>query len=881
MNDKPIEIRQAYADHDREVTVSNIQVGCLVGMILMPAGFTLDWFVYPQHFWKFLGLRLICSLLIGVFWLVVRSSWGRRRHRALGVTLAMFPSACIALMIQQTDGWNSPYYAGLNLVLLVVGLILHWTFKESVVAVLLVTGMYVVACAANPSPPLPGVMFNNFYFIVLTGMVVVTGSYFQSRLRQREFEATFELNRSRQELEASNRKLIELDEVKSRFFANISHELRTPLTLLLAPLESLMAQSAHNLGGQEREWLQTMQNNGMRLLKLINDLLDLVRLEDGKLRLKIEQIDMAAFLNGLGTSVRKVAEDKGVKLSVDMQGAVPPLAADRDKLEKIILNLLFNAIKFTPPGGRVTVAARREEDTMILEVSDTGIGIAADKLRHVFDRFWQADTSSQRKHQGAGIGLALVKDLVEAHGGKVEVQSTEGSGTTMRVRLPLQTPGHIETTTGSPTEKSIVDEPAPDNAWLDNLYRRAELFPSMTSPRDAILPAEMPRTHGRRPTVLVADDEPDMLRFLKSQLSRHYEVIDAVDGQQAIDKAAQYLPDIVLVDMMMPEKDGLQVCRELRERTSTRLIPAIMLTARADEPTKIAALSSGANDFLPKPFSGTELHVRIRNLIQAHELQRNLARQNKILEATLDQLKETETQLVQAEKMAGLGRMSAGIIHEINNPLNYAKTGLHALKGLGTELPEDRRALFAEIIKDIQEGVDRVKNIVSDLRTFTHPKADHHEWMPVNPAVTSALRFLSHELKDVQVTLEVPEDFSVWGNHNKMVQVLVNLLQNAIDAMKSRPEGSAPSRLEIRGVESGKRRHLILRDNGPGMTEEVQLKIFDPFFTTKDVGQGMGLGLSICYRIMEEHQGRILVKSEPGRFCEFTLEFPIEVPHST
>jgi len=192
--------------------------------------------------------------------------------------------------------------------------------------------------------------------------------------------------------------------------------------------------------------------------------------------------------------------------------------------------------------------------------------------------------------------------------------------------------------------------------------------------------------------VLIADDEPDMLRFLKSQLTAHYQVIEAVDGQQAINKSAQFLPDLILLDMMMPEKDGLQACREIRQHTPTQSIPVVLITARADEETKLAALEAGASDFLPKPFSTTELHVRVKNLVDYHQYQLKLSRQNQVLESTIDQLKETETQLVQSEKLASLGRMSAGIIHEINNPLNYATTGLYSLRNKGKYLAPNRRA---------------------------------------------------------------------------------------------------------------------------------------------------------------------------------------------
>jgi C4-dicarboxylate-specific signal transduction histidine kinase len=326
---------------------------------------------------------------------------------------------------------------------------------------------------------------------------------------------------------------------------------------------------------------------------------------------------------------------------------------------------------------------------------------------------------------------------------------------------------------------------------------------------------------------------------------------------------------------MMPEKDGLQACRELRERTSTQTIPIILLTARADEETKVAALSAGASDFLPKPFSTTELHVRIKNLVESHQYQVKLAKQKTVLENTIDQLKETETQLIQTEKLASLGRMSAGIIHEINNPLNFATTGLFTLRNKCKHIAPEQQDEYRDILQDVEEGIKRVKNIVSDLRTFSHPDAESRDQVEVAEIVSSALRFLSNEWKDrVQIEQHLPEHQTIWANKSKLIQVLVNLLQNSIDAMKEKKfENEKPS-IWIEGrVENGKSL-LILRDNGMGIENKHLDKIFDPFYTTKDVGQGMGLGLSICYRIVQECDGRIGVRTEPGKFCEFTLEFP-------
>jgi C4-dicarboxylate-specific signal transduction histidine kinase len=262
-------------------------------------------------------------------------------------------------------------------------------------------------------------------------------------------------------------------------------------------------------------------------------------------------------------------------------------------------------------------------------------------------------------------------------------------------------------------------------------------------------------------------------------------------------------------------------------------------------------------------------------------MQRKLARQNQILESTLEQLKETETQLVQSEKLASLGRLSAGIIHEINNPLNYAKTGLYTLRRKGQYLEEKQREDFEDILKDVEEGVTRVAQIVGDLRAFTHPSSEAYAMIPVDKVVTASLRFLSNEIKNgVVVESDIPPDMLVRADHNKLTQVLINLLQNSLDAMKEKNFDDEKPTLHFEGQIDGTVSRLIIRDNGPGIRPEVRDKIFDPFFTTKDVGKGMGLGLSICYKLMHDHGGDIKVRTELGKFCEFTLEFPNKVQQS-
>jgi C4-dicarboxylate-specific signal transduction histidine kinase len=226
--------------------------------------------------------------------------------------------------------------------------------------------------------------------------------------------------------------------------------------------------------------------------------------------------------------------------------------------------------------------------------------------------------------------------------------------------------------------------------------------------------------------------------------------------------------------------------------------------------------------------------------------------------------------------MASLGRMSAGIIHEINNPLNFATTSLFTLRKKAKHIASEQQAAYEDTLKDVEDGIARVKNIVSDLRMFTHPSSDDQDQVDASEVVASAMRFLSNELKDkVNIEQKLVEQQTVHANKNKLIHVFVNLLQNSLDALRNKPfnNGETPT-IWIEGrVENGLS-CLIVRDNGPGIAAEHLDKIFDPFFTTKDVGEGMGLGLSICYRIMQESQGRISVKTEVGKFSEFTLEFP-------
>ncbi|MCS7090947.1 MAG: ATP-binding protein [Verrucomicrobiota bacterium] len=268
--------------------------------------------------------------------------------------------------------------------------------------------------------------------------------------------------------------------------------------------------------------------------------------------------------------------------------------------------------------------------------------------------------------------------------------------------------------------------------------------------------------------------------------------------------------------------------------------------------------------------------LRVREFRNRYELDHR----KKELEEALTRLREAEAQLIQQEKMASLGVLSAGIIHEINNPLNFAATNLYALRKRVATMPPEQRKAVEEIVADVEDGLSRVRDIVADLRTFTHPEVESLEAVDVAEAVQAALRYLSGETPDgVRIDVHIAPGLAVRASRNKMVHVLINLVENSLDALRRKTFGGETPSIRITGCQEDDRIRLEVWDNGPGIAPEHLGRVFDPFFTTKDVGEGMGLGLSICYRLLQECGARIRVESDPGQFCRFILEFPRPEPH--
>lgn len=426
--------------------------------------------------------------------------------------------------------------------------------------------------------------------------------------------------------------LAELDRAKTIFFSNVSHEFRTPLTLMLGPLEDLLIDTEDPVSPGQRERLEVMQRNGLRLLKLVNALLDFARIEAGRIQARYAPLDLATVTADLAGAFRSLVEKAGLELRVEsppLTGLSEPVYVDREMWEKIVLNLLSNAFKFTFDGSiSVTVRAVRDGKTEAVElaVKDTGTGISAAELPRLFERFHRVDGARSRTYEGSGIGLALVQELVHLHGGTIRVESEEGAGTTFFVRLPVGA-SHLpadrimsELWAAPPVFPTVSANAYVEEAgrWLpDGQLDSVSTIDGLASPLVLHETARIPggKNRAARPArILIADDNADMREYLRRLLSESYTVETAANGKQALEaifRAGRPLPDLVLADVMMPELDGFALIREVRAHPQTVAMPVMLLSARAGEEATLEGLDAGADDYLVKPFSSREMLSRV------------------------------------------------------------------------------------------------------------------------------------------------------------------------------------------------------------------------------------------------------------------------------
>ncbi|MDC7831076.1 MULTISPECIES: ATP-binding response regulator [Pseudomonas] len=496
--------------------------------------------------------------------------------------------------------------------------------------------------------------------------------------------------------------LAELDRAKTAFFSNASHEFRTPLTLMLGPLEDMLARPDRTAGEPRvgRQELELIQRNGQRLLRLVNSLLDFSRMEAGRMRASFAPLDLALYTAELASSFRSAMARAGLAFGIDCGPLDEPVWVDRDLWEKIVLNLVSNAFKYTL-AGEVRVSLRRQDGCAVLAVADSGVGIPQSELGRVFDRFHRIEGQIGRTHEGTGIGLALVKDLTELHGGEVRVTSQIGVGTTFEVWLPF---GHAHLPEANRVSATQVSTATRADTFVAEALRWLpdEPLPSAPVTRDE----QVGGGQGRGERIVLADDNADMRGYVERLLKESgYQVEAVADGRAAVEAVQRQLPALVLSDVMMPVLDGFGVLRALRSDEGTGQVPIILLSARAGEEASIEGIAAGADDYLVKPFSARELIARVEGAMRLARLRRETAdalrQANEVLEIRVrERTRERDQLWAYSHDLIGIAD-SRGIWVSINpawtRTLGWAVDEIIGKTSEWLEHPEDRQRTRQEI----------------------------------------------------------------------------------------------------------------------------------------------------------------------------------------
>ena len=695
-------------------------------------------------------------------------------------------------------------------------------------------------------------------------------------------ERGVQLETALEELSQVYERTKQLEELKTQFFANVSHELRTPLALIMGPLERWTG--AAELPPAARRDLEMAGRSARTLLKHVNDLLDVSKLEAGKMEAAYAQVDLARLVRLTAAHFDGLAAERGIAYQVEAPQALPA-QLDPALTERVLLNLLSNAFKFTPERGGVRVALSAEGEEARMVVSDSGPGIPADFRPSLFQRFRQAEGGSTRRFGGTGLGLAIVKDFVTLQGGTVAAGDAPGGGAQLTVTLPLTAPQGAPVRAEGPAEAAGSTPVA--------LQALEEL-------RTRIAATEAGAAAPELPLVLVVEDNPDMNRFLGDALGPEYRCERAFDGQEGLRKARELRPDLVISDVMMPLMSGDQMVEAMRADPRLDAIPVVMLTARADDELRLKLLREGAQDYLVKPFSGEELRARVRNLVtmkrardvlqreldlQVQDLER-LAREatsrKRELETALETVRVARDHAEQASQLKS--NFLSLVSHELRTPLSTLLLQLELLQRQEQADGGDKAEKARKGLERMHSSVRRLMDMMGSLLDFARVESGRVVARPEAvdlPALAGeVLAELQPQAERKQLELRLvcaPGVGTIPSDPRLLRTVLLNLVGNGVKfteagevALELGPAGAGP------GVE------LRVRDTGPGIPPDRQALVFLPFEQLEGIQSkqtpGFGLGLAIVKELVAALGGRIALSSDPGAGATFTVWLPPDGP---
>ena len=658
------------------------------------------------------------------------------------------------------------------------------------------------------------------------------------------------------------------NEFQRRFFANVTHELRTPLTMILAPLEGMLAGEFGPLTPNQKSYLEAGRRNGLRLLKLINDLLDLAKIEEGFLKLRLADTNLRALLEALIVDARPLATRKQLDLQLVTTEIPENLCVDAEKIERVLINLIANALKFTESGS-VVVRAGLVRGQVEIAVEDTGMGIAPEQLPHLFERFNQGDGSVTRRFGGTGIGLAYAKEIVELHGGNITVDSVPGKGSRFVVHLK-EGAEHIARSVREvdPSEATRDDEP---REWAQRMQRQTEY--RFAEAAEALPVPDLGRglVTSRGARILLVEDNPDILALVSQQLQQDHALYLASDGQEGLEIARRERPDLIVTDFMMPRMDGLSMLKELRADPKLGDVPVIMLTSKNQLEDRLSSREAGADVYMSKPFSPKELQAAINQQLER---------------------RGRHVQNVMRAHVEGLEIVSAGLAHEIQNPLNFIKNAqlliVENVKKLrlvmdamptgtdpsGAATVEKAQEKIGRMVASAGRGVQRIEDVVSLMRRYAREGyPTEASDVDLSQAVSDVTELVAPR-GDVECKVELDLDRTGRTVHavvEDMNQVIRSLVQNSLEAVAAK---EAEGRIVLRTRVDERFMVLDVIDNGPGIAPADLSRIFSPFYSTK-AGTGRGLGLPIVQIVVTRAGGTVEVTSVPNVETTFRVRLPL------